>query len=326
MRVYLQPDPSTGLAVPAATRALTVAGRLLALARPRLLPFVLFLPVVGFGWAHWDRALSLRGEVALAGVVLAWALLHAGSLWLNAALDRDQGELLLGRPVPVPASIVSWAYAALAAAVLMAWLAHPAAGLACAACAVLAILYSHPATAWKGRSFLGPLVNVVGYGLLSTLAGWAVVGVRANPRTLAVWVLGALGVLGCYFMAQAFQAAADRGRGYRTLVATHGPGAVLLAARLCLAAGFLGGFLLAAAGWLPRLLLLGWPLGCWIDRSLARWALVPGGGDARQAQRLACRLLTAAVVAIALAYADYFWALALDLPVAGSGTAAGHPE
>jgi hypothetical protein len=308
------------------SNAVGVVVRLVLLARPRLLPFVLFLPLVGFGWAHWDRALTLRGEMALAGVLLAWALLHCGALWLNAALDRDQGAVLLGRPVAVPERIVPCAYAALLAAVGAAWLARPAAGAACAACAGLAVLYSHPVTAWKAHPLLGPLVNAAGYGLLSTLAGWAVVEVGPNPRTVAVWQLGALGVLGCYFAAQAFQEREDRGRGYRTLVATHGPGAALLAARLCLLAGFLGGCVLAGAGWLPRLLLLGLPLGWWVDRWLEHWSRLPDGGDARWAHGLARRLLAAAVLAIALAYVDYFWALATDVPAAGMGTRAGHPE
>jgi hypothetical protein len=299
---------------------------LVQLARPRLLPFVLFLPLVGFGWAHWDRALTLRGEAALPGVLAAWALLHAGALWLNAALDRDEEEVLLGRPVAVPRAVVACGYTALAAAMVAAWHAHPLAGLACAVCALLAVGYSHPATVWKAHPLLGPLVNVVGYGLLSTLAGWAVVEVRPNPRTFAVWALGALGVLGCYFAAQAFQQCSDRCRGYRTLVATHGPGAVLGAARLCLLAGFVGGFVLALAGWLPRLLLLGCPLGWWVDRWLRRWSQLPGGGDARHAHGMVWRLLTAAVVAITLALVDYVWDLVAGGPAAGLATVAGRPE
>ena len=51
-------------------------------------------------------------------------------------------------------------------------------------------------------------------------------------RTVVVWLCGGSGVLGCYFAVQAFQADEDRARGYRTLVATHGPKAVLLAGRV----------------------------------------------------------------------------------------------
>jgi 4-hydroxybenzoate polyprenyltransferase len=299
----------------------------LTLARPRLLPFVLCLPLVGFGWAHWDHALNLReGEgVALLLVLGAWVALQTGTLWLNAALDRDRGEVLFGRAVPVPSGIVLAAVGALVVAILLACAAHPVAGGAALLCAVLAVLYSHPRIAWKGHPLGGPLVNGVGYGLLSSLAGWAVVGVSPTPRALVVWLLGGLGTLGCYFAAQAFQQEEDCARGYRTLVATHGPVGALAAARLCLGAGFLGGTLLATLGWLPRLCLAALPLGLWIDGWLRRWARQPAGGNEGWARGLALRLLAAALLGIGLAYLDYGIDLLGDGPVAGLATRRGHP-
>jgi 4-hydroxybenzoate polyprenyltransferase len=290
------------------------------LARPRLMPFVLLLPIVGFGWGHWDRALTLRGEARLPWVLAAWLLLQAGTMWLNAALDRDSGEILMGRAIAVPRATTSCAYIALLLAVLCAFLGNVISGCACAICALLAILYSHPATVWKGHPFLGPMVNGLGYGLLSTLPGWALVGVTPNPRTIAVWLCGGSGVLGCYFAVQAFQADEDRARGYRTLVVTHGPGAVLLAARVCI------GVVLAAIGWLPRVSLVALIFAVWVDRWLAAWAKQPNGGDERWARGLAKRLLIAALLGIGLAYVDYFVDIALDRPVAGLGTARGHPQ
>jgi 4-hydroxybenzoate polyprenyltransferase len=312
-------DCAMGTETPSLARALWV------LARPRLIPFVLLLPVVGFGWGHWDRALDLRGAGGLPLVVVAWLLLQCATMWLNAALDRDSGEVLWGRAIAVPRETSFVAYVALVLAVALASIANLISGAACAACATLAVLYSHPATAWKGHAFLGPLVNILGYGLLSTLAGWALVGVPQDTRTILVWPLGAFGLLGCYFAVQAFQADEDRARGYRTLVATHGPRAVLLAARLCIGVGFVGGVLLAVFGWLPRLCLVGFGLWVWIDRYLAKWSRQPGGGDERWARGLALRLLVAALCAITLAYTDFFIDMYRHQPVCGLGTAAGHP-
>ena len=100
------------------------------LARPKLMPFVLLLPVVGFGWGHWDRALTLRGEKELLWVMGAWACLQSGTLWLNAALDRDQGEVLLGRSTPVPDHLVLYGYAALTFGVVFAFTSNSGAGVA----------------------------------------------------------------------------------------------------------------------------------------------------------------------------------------------------
>jgi hypothetical protein len=255
----------------------------------------------------------------------AWALLHAGTLWLNAALDRDEGEVLLGRAVPVPVDIVPWGYAALVAAVGVAWSAAAAIGLACAGCAVLAVLYSHPRFAWKAHPLGGPVVNALGYGLLSPFAGFAAAGVAPDKRSVAVWILGAVGVLGAYFAAQAFQQAEDSARGYRTLVVTHGPVACLQAARVCVAVGLVGAVALAVAGWLPRVCLVCLPLHLWVDAHFRAWIARGDGGDESWARELARRLLWAGLLALAVTAGEYVSGALAGEPVAGLGTAAGHP-
>jgi 4-hydroxybenzoate polyprenyltransferase len=286
---------------------------------------VVLLPLVGYGWAHWDRALTPVGGRDLAWVLVAWALLHAGTLWLNAAVDRDEGEVLMGAAIPVPAGIQHWGFGALLVSVALAVIADPLSGTAAALCAALAVLYSHPATLWKGHSVLGPVVNGVGYALLSPLAGWAVVDVTPNARTLVVWALGAVGILGCYFAAQAFQGPEDAARGYRTLVVTHGPRAAVLAGRVSIGVGFLVCVVLAAVGWFPRICLLAVPTGVWVDRWFARWMHQPDGGNERWARGMANRLLASGLLVLGLVLGVYFDQVRREVPVAGLGTAAGHP-
>jgi hypothetical protein len=313
------------VAVKPTPKVLGLIRALVALARPRLLPYVLLLVLAGYAWAHWDRALVVRAPLGLLAVLVAWTLLHAGTLWLNALLDRDEGPVLMGATVRPPSGTAVAAYVALALAVVVASLASAGAGLACAACAVLAVAYSHPATAWKGHPLGGPLVNVVGYGLLSPLAGFAVVGVPADVRTLLVWPLGALGILGTYLAAQAFQQDEDRARGYRTLVATSGPAVVLGAARVAIGLAAAGGMALSAAGWLPRACVLGAVGWIAVDRYLAAWAREPGGGSEARARGFAARMLGAGVLGIVLAFASYAVDSFAGRPVAGLGTVRGHP-
>ncbi len=295
------------------------------LSRPRLLPYVLVLVAVGGAWAHWDRALTLRNGWPLLGVLGAWSLLHAGTLWLNAAVDRDDGEVLFGESVEPPAGVAAWGYSALMLAVALATFSHPAAGLACAVCAALAVGYSHPRLLWKGHPVGGPMVNLIGYGLLSPLAGWAVVGVAVNPRTVAVWMIGAAGVLGTYFAAQAFQEQEDRDRGYRTLVVTHGPQVTIQVARFLIVSTALAGMILSALGWFPRICLLGLPLVWIIDRWMRRWSEQPNGGTEAWARGTAKRLMWIGSAGIMLATVEYVRASLAGEPVAGLGTHAGHP-
>jgi 4-hydroxybenzoate polyprenyltransferase len=295
------------------------------LSRPRLLPFLLLLLVGGYGWAHWDRALFARNPASLGWLVLAWTALNAGTLWLNAALDRDEGPVLYGGATRIPAAVGEAGYAGLLAAVVLAWPAGPTAAATAAICALLAVVYSHPRLAWKGHPIGGPFVNWLGYGILTPLAGWVIVEVPANARTLLVLAGVSSAVLGAYFAAQAFQAEEDRARGYRTLVATHGPRAALLAARICVGLAVLDALGLAAVGWLPRECLAGAPVFLWLDRWLAAWARRPDGGSESDAREFARRAFVGGVTGLLLATLDYVGDSVARNPVAGLGTRGGHP-
>lgn len=302
-----------------------VAGRLLVLARPRLLPAVLLLPALGWAWAHWDRALPAWRPDALLGLLGAWSLLHAGTLWLNAARDRDEGELLLGQAVPVPQEAVPMGILALAAAVGLAWWLDPTAGAWAALCAVLSVLYSHPRTAWKAHPLWGPAVNVVGYGLASPAAGHALVDLPPTPRAVAMAGVVMLGVLGATFSAQAFQEDEDRARGDRTLVALAGAPAAVLAARIAFGTAFAGILALAAWGWLPRVCLVALPAWIWVDRHLRSLLGRPQAGGAAGAVETGRRLAWSTLLVVGAAFGQYVADSARGGPVAGLATVSGHP-
>jgi 4-hydroxybenzoate polyprenyltransferase len=295
------------------------------LCRPRLIPYVWVLVGVGGAWAHWDRALTLRNGRALFGLTVAWTLLQVGTLWLNAAVDRDSGEVLFGDAVEPPEGTALFGYIALASAVAIALVADVGAGLVCAVCALLAVGYSHPRILWKGHPLGGPVVNLLGYGLLSPLAGWMVVDVPANPRTLVAWVLCATGVMGTFLAAQAFQGDEDRSRGYRTLVVTHGARFTIQASRGLLVGASLVAMSLVLAGWFPLLCLLGLPLVVELDTWMRRWAEQPSGGSEAWARGTAKRLMRMGAVGFALATVEYVRESVSGEPVAGLGTRSGHP-
>ena len=64
------------------------------LTRPGGTPWVLLLPFMGYGFGHWDFALPNQAPAAMVTLLCAWWFLHAGTMWLNAALDQDEGEVL----------------------------------------------------------------------------------------------------------------------------------------------------------------------------------------------------------------------------------------
>lgn len=282
------------------------------------------LPVAGLGFGLWERGSTIAPWVIAPSLLLlfaTWALGHAGAMWLNAELDRDQGAVLLGKPVEVPRGTALLGYVALAGSVALSLGLGVVPTVCTGACAILSVLYSHPRVALKGRSIGGPLVNGAGYGTLSPTAGWAVAETPPTWRAAIVVVLGAAFILAVYFAAQAFQADEDRRRGYRTLVVTHGPRFCLHAARLSLLVSVAGMSVLAITGAFPRLILVGVPIFWLADRHLARWSRLEGGGTGRHAVTLVGWLVLATFVVVCAAYADHFWAMAQDAPLGGCGTA-----
>jgi 4-hydroxybenzoate polyprenyltransferase len=293
------------------------------LSRPRFAFWLLWIPLIGYGFALWDRALDWVRPDALLLVLGGWLLLNAGTMWLNAALDRDEAGALFSQAAPLPPHLVWFGYAALALGIVVASAAHLGSGACAGACALLAVLYSHPVTAYKGRPVLGPAVNALGYGVLSALAGWVLVGVSINLRTAVTFALMTLWLLGVTFAAQAFQREDDARRGYRTFVVTHGPAASLRVARACTSGAVWITLALAALGWFPRISLLATPLFILADRWMLRWQQQPGGGDARWAAGLVQRMLLGGLAMFLLIYADYLYARRTGGPVAGDGTALG---
>lgn len=301
-----------------------VVVRLLHLARPKGAWLIGCLPLFGFGYGLWERGSTVHPWVVAPTIALlftAWLLGHAGSLWLNAVLDRDGGAVLLGRAVPVPAIAGPAGYLALGLSIATAGALGPVVGGCSLACAALAILYSHPKVAWKGSALGGPFVNAVGYGVLSPLAGWWASEAPLTWRAVVTLALTVSFMLGLYFAAQAFQGAEDRERGYRTLVVTHGPRWTLRVARLLIGVAVVALLTLSALGVYPRALLVSLPAWIWTHRHLARWAALPSGGTGRHAGQLVGRLSVGVLLVLFAVYAAHFGGMALGAPPGGCGTA-----
>jgi len=184
---------------------------------------LLAAPVLGSDWSAWSAQLSW---LRLGTAWLAWVvLLNGGTLAFNSAYDKDTGPVAyLACPPPPPAWL---ARAALGAMMLGSGLGlalvAPQFGLVVGCCTVLSVLYSHPATRWKSRPGLDLVVNVVGYGAGTTLAGLS--AVRGGwPTESGWWFAVGFGLLfgSFYPLTQIYQTRADRQRGDRTLTTALG--------------------------------------------------------------------------------------------------------
>jgi 4-hydroxybenzoate polyprenyltransferase len=237
------------------SRPFRLRGLFARLFGPRLLPYLLHLrplewpimsahfllgTLVAAGW-------GLRARPALFGWLVFVALMNGGTLAINSAFDQDEGDIgYLKAPPRPPEHLLAFSAILLGAAAVLGFLLPLPFALINLACVAMSLLYSVPPPRLKARAGWDLLINCLGFGLLTPLAGWALTG---RPFSHAI-LLTASG-FACLFaalypMTQIYQVAEDRRRGDRTLVIRVGVGRSLVLALLAALAAhgcFLAGIL-----------------------------------------------------------------------------------
>jgi 4-hydroxybenzoate polyprenyltransferase len=192
-----------------------------------------------------------RGLVVLWGTLAFVIGLNGGTLALNSAFDRDEGDVAYLRKPPVPPrGLAAFGLLLMLGGLgLAATLPRPFRD-AYALCLLLSVLYSVPPVRLKAVAGADWIINMVGFGFLTPFAGWALTGVElAGPgRTVLISFAFLFGAL--YPLTQLYQLEEDSRRGDRTLACVLGLDRSLLAAIFTAALAFTG-FILAgvAAQW-----------------------------------------------------------------------------
>ena len=236
---------------------------------------------------------------ALLGIALWVVCLNGGTLALNSAFDRDEGDIAyLRRPPPPPRGLAVASLGLMLAGQGAAVLLPPAYQVAYATCVVLSVLYSVPPMRLKAVAGADWIINMVGFGTLTPYAGWAATGVPLDPaRGLALIAFCPL-FAALYPLTQIYQLEEDTRRGDRTLATVLGVSGSLDAATAALVVAFaLFAGAGVAAGWGLGLRAWHWPvlvlaLTSWLA-VLLPWRRDAGRLDAPDHQRGMYRALAA---------------------------------
>jgi 4-hydroxybenzoate polyprenyltransferase len=172
------------------------------------------LLAVGVGGAAEGERLG----PALLGLGLWVACLNGGTLALNSAFDRDEGDIAyLRNPPPPPRRLAAFALLLMASGQVTALTLPPAYQAAYAVCFVLSLMYSVPPIRLKAVAGADWLINMVGFGTLTPFAGWAATG-RPLQATDAIVLLAFCPLFAAlYPLTQLYQLEEDARRGDRTL-------------------------------------------------------------------------------------------------------------
>jgi 4-hydroxybenzoate polyprenyltransferase len=232
--------------------------------RPAEWPIMAGHTVVGYllavGVAGAWRGVLL-GPAALA-LILWVVLLNGGTLAINSAFDRDEGDIgYLKSPPPVPRSLGLVAFALMAGGQVASFWLPPGFRWAYAICFLMSLAYSVPPVRLKAVAGADWLINMWGFGTLTPYAGYSATG---RPLDLAhgLVLFAFCPLFAClYPLTQLYQFEEDRQRGDRTLALILGMRHSLLVAAGAAVLAFL---VFAAAG-----VRAGWRTS---PADLARWA------------------------------------------------------
>ena len=161
--------------------------------------------------------------VPLKATTLGWfvfiVLMNGGTLAINSAFDQDEGDIgYLKQPPKPPKHLFQVSAGMLLLSLGLGFLLPPVFAWSNALCVVMSVLYSVPPVRLKARAGWDLLINCLGFGLLTPLAGWGLTGRAPTPPFLAL-ILGFAFLFGAlYHLTQIYQIEEDRARGDRTMV------------------------------------------------------------------------------------------------------------
>ena len=217
-----------------------------------------YLLAVGLDGARHAEALG----PALLALGLWVILLNGGTLALNSAFDRDEGDIgYLRSPPPVPRGLGLVSLGMMVAGQLLAFRLPPMFRWTYALCLLLSLAYSVPPLRLKAVAGADWVINMWGFGTLTPYAGYAATGRPLDGARALVLLAFCPLFASLYPLTQLYQFEEDRQRGDRTLALILGMRRSLLIAILAALVAFA---MLATAG-----LLAGWGASA---GDLLRWA------------------------------------------------------
>lgn len=290
----------------------SVVGTYLLHLRPRSFPIVFAhcmagaLAFVGQVHAGGRSAALVRAAV---GAVLWAVCLNGGTLALNSAYDRDEGDVgYLDNPPPVPRGLMPFSVLLMVGGFLAAFAIHWTFAAAYAVSFVMSWIYSVPPLRLKAVAGMDLLINMAGYGCLTFAAGALAVGAGtfSLQAKMALWMLAAsfAFLFGAFYpMTQIYQIPEDKARGDNTLVIRFGAGNALLfsivAEVICAALQIIPAVELRLAGW--AILLVVAANAAWIGFTL-NWLRRLGSYPSQAGMYRALKLWAISDIAVVVAF------------------------
>ncbi len=149
---------------------------------------------------------------------ITWAvMLNGGTLAFNSAFDRDTGDIgYLDSPPPVPNRLWFFSLLLMISGGIIAFFISYRFAVVYWLCFFLSVAYSCPPIRLKTKAGFDIAINMIGYGALTTYAGWACIS-NSMPSLIIFICLGYAFLFGSlYPLTQIYQYHQDLSRGDKT--------------------------------------------------------------------------------------------------------------
>jgi lycopene elongase/hydratase (dihydrobisanhydrobacterioruberin-forming) len=178
--------------------------------------YLLATGVLGAGRAEWLGP-------GLFGLLLWVVCLNGGTLAINSAYDRDEGDVAyLRSPPPPPVRLAGFSLALMALGQVAAFTLPLRYAAVYGVCFLLSVLYSVPPVRLKAVAGADLVINMWGFGTLTPYAGWVATGLPIDPPRGLVLLAFCPLFAALYPLTQLYQLDEDRRRGDRTLAVVLG--------------------------------------------------------------------------------------------------------
>jgi 4-hydroxybenzoate polyprenyltransferase len=162
-----------------------------------------------------------------------------GTLALNSAFDKDEGDIaFLHNPPKPPRLLALFALVVMVVGLVVALFISVRFLVAYLICFLMSTLYSVPPFRMKSRPGADMLISATGYGAMTIYSGWAAMDLPLAPPITNVVVAFFCLLVAWYPLTQFYQVEEDRRRGDRTLTLTIGKRNGLILATVAALAGF----------------------------------------------------------------------------------------
>jgi len=207
-------------------------------------------------------ALIINGfeNLNLLRIIIAWFcwnfIMNGATLAFNSHYDKDEGDIgFLNNPPPIPKYLNIFSLVLFAISAVISYNINMQFFILTLIGIFLGIIYSIPPIRLRNVAGIDLLINSIGYGFLTPLAGYMIIETTLTPTVFITLIILACVVASGFPLTQIYQYEEDKRKGNKLITVLLGKKKAIVLSMILGNLTFIGIMILIITGILPKLLL-----------------------------------------------------------------------